>query len=94
MTVRVAPSTMEILVQRAEFVPGASVPLFELRPPVFDGFDYFVKRTFDFVVSLFLLVLLSPLLLLIARCSCGSPRAGRSSTARSARASAASRSRA
>ena len=37
VTVRVAPSTMEILVQRAEFVPGASVPLFELRPPVFDG---------------------------------------------------------
>ena len=27
------------------------MPLFELRPPVFDGFDYFVKRTFDFVVS-------------------------------------------
>jgi FlaA1/EpsC-like NDP-sugar epimerase len=52
VTVRIAPSTMEILVQRAEFVPGASVPLFELRPPVFDGFDYFVKRTFDVLVSL------------------------------------------
>ena len=52
VTVRIAPSTMEILVHRAEFVPGASVPLFELRPPVFDGFDYAVKRTFDFVVSL------------------------------------------
>ena len=51
VTVRVAPSTMEILVQRAEFVPGASVPLFELRPPVFDGFDYFVKRSFDCMVS-------------------------------------------
>ena len=49
VTVRIAPSTMEILVHRAEFVPGASVPLFELRPPVFDGFDYVVKRTFDFV---------------------------------------------
>ena len=34
---------MEILVHRAEFVPGASVPLFELRPPVFDGFDYFAQ---------------------------------------------------
>jgi exopolysaccharide biosynthesis polyprenyl glycosylphosphotransferase len=66
VTVRIAPSTMEILVHRAEFVPGASVPLFELRPPVFDGFDYAVKRTFDFVVSLTLLVLLSPLLLLLA----------------------------
>ena len=43
VTVRIAPSTMEILVHRAEFVPGASVPLFELRPPVFDGFDYFAQ---------------------------------------------------
>ncbi len=66
VTVRVAPSTMEILVQRAEFVPGASVPLFELRPPVFDGFDYLVKRTFDLVVSFGLLFVLAPLLALIA----------------------------
>jgi exopolysaccharide biosynthesis polyprenyl glycosylphosphotransferase len=66
VTVRIAPSTMEILVHRAEFVPGASVPLFELRPPVFDGFDYAVKRTFDFVVALVLLVVLSPLLLVIS----------------------------
>src|ERR671914_2653441 len=66
VTVRIAPSTMEILVHRAEFVPGASVPLFELRPPVFDGVDYAIKRTFDFVVSLLLLVALTPLLLAIA----------------------------
>ena len=66
VTVRIAPSTMEILVHRAEFVPGASVPLFELRPPVFDGFDYVVKRSFDFVVSLLLVVLLSPLLIVTA----------------------------
>jgi exopolysaccharide biosynthesis polyprenyl glycosylphosphotransferase len=66
VTVRIAPSTMEILVHRAEFVPGTSVPLFELRPPVFDGFDYVIKRTFDFVGSLTLVVLLSPLLLLIS----------------------------
>jgi exopolysaccharide biosynthesis polyprenyl glycosylphosphotransferase len=66
VTVRIAPSTMEILVHRAEFVPGSSVPLFELRPPVFDGFDYLVKRTFDFIGSLALIALLSPLLILIA----------------------------
>jgi exopolysaccharide biosynthesis polyprenyl glycosylphosphotransferase len=66
VTVRIAPSTMEILVHRAEFVPGASVPLFELRPPVFDGFDYAIKRSFDFVVALLLILVLSPLLLLIA----------------------------
>jgi exopolysaccharide biosynthesis polyprenyl glycosylphosphotransferase len=66
VTVRIAPSTMEILVHRAEFVPGASVPLFELRPPVFDGFDYVAKRTFDFVGAVILLLLLSPLLLVIS----------------------------
>jgi exopolysaccharide biosynthesis polyprenyl glycosylphosphotransferase len=66
VTVRIAPSTMEILVQRAEFVPGASVPLFELRPPVFDGVDFFLKRSFDIVVSAFLLLILSPLLAVIA----------------------------
>ncbi len=66
VTVRIAPSTMEILVHRAEFVPGASVPLFELRPPVFDGFDYVVKRTFDFCLSLLLVLVLSPLLIVIA----------------------------
>ena len=58
--VRIAPSTMEILVHRAEFVPGASVPLFELRPPVFDGVDYFVKRLFDVCISVLLVIVLSP----------------------------------
>jgi exopolysaccharide biosynthesis polyprenyl glycosylphosphotransferase len=64
--VHVAPSTMEILIHRAEFVPGQSVPLFELKPPVFDGVDYAVKRSFDLVGSFLLLVALSPLLLAIA----------------------------
>jgi exopolysaccharide biosynthesis polyprenyl glycosylphosphotransferase len=66
VTVHIAPSTMEILIQRAEFVPGQSVPLFTLRPPVFEGVDFVLKRTFDLVVSIALLALLSPLLLLIA----------------------------
>jgi len=66
VTVRVAPSTMEILTHRAELVPGQSVPLFELTPPVFEGFDYAVKRSFDLVVSVLLLVVLSPLLAVIA----------------------------
>src|ERR687898_1377264 len=35
--VRVAPSTMEILMERVEFVPGQALPLFELKPPVFEG---------------------------------------------------------
>jgi exopolysaccharide biosynthesis polyprenyl glycosylphosphotransferase len=66
VTVRIAPSTMEILVHRAEFVPGQSVPLFELRPPVFEGFDYVLKRSFDVVGSLLILFVLSPLLIACA----------------------------
>jgi exopolysaccharide biosynthesis polyprenyl glycosylphosphotransferase len=66
VVVRIAPSTMEILIHRAEFVPGQSVPLFELKPPVFDGIDFALKRSFDVAVSSVLLLLLSPLLLLCA----------------------------
>jgi exopolysaccharide biosynthesis polyprenyl glycosylphosphotransferase len=63
--VRLAPSTMEILIHRSEFVPGQSVPLFELSPPVFEGIDFALKRTFDVVGATLLLILLSPLLLAI-----------------------------
>jgi exopolysaccharide biosynthesis polyprenyl glycosylphosphotransferase len=66
VTVHVAPSTMEILIDRAEFVPGQTVPLFTLRPPVFDGIDYALKRTFDLVLSTVGLILLTPFLLAIA----------------------------
>jgi exopolysaccharide biosynthesis polyprenyl glycosylphosphotransferase len=64
--VRIAPSTTEILVRRAEFVPGQSVPLFELRPPVFEGMDFVLKRTFDLVGATVLAIVLSPLLIAIA----------------------------
>ena len=60
------PSTMELLIQRAEFVPGEGVPLFELRPPVFEGLAYVAKRGFDLVVAGLALVALSPLLAAIA----------------------------
>jgi exopolysaccharide biosynthesis polyprenyl glycosylphosphotransferase len=63
--VRIAPSTMEILIHRAEFVPGESVPLFELGPPVFEGVDFALKRTFDVIGAMALLIVLSPALLLI-----------------------------
>jgi exopolysaccharide biosynthesis polyprenyl glycosylphosphotransferase len=66
VTVRVAPSTMEILMHQAEFVPGQTVPLFELKPPVFEGIDFALKRTFDLVVATGLLILLAPLLAALA----------------------------
>jgi exopolysaccharide biosynthesis polyprenyl glycosylphosphotransferase len=64
--VRVAPSTMEILMDRVEFVPGKTLPLFELKPPVFEGIDFLVKRTFDLVVATLILVFTAPVLALIA----------------------------
>jgi exopolysaccharide biosynthesis polyprenyl glycosylphosphotransferase len=64
--VRVAPTTADILRHRAEYVPGQAVPLFELRPPVFAGVDWAVKRTFDLIVASSVLVLGFPLWALIA----------------------------
>ncbi|MEA2493492.1 MAG: hypothetical protein QOJ29_1403 [Thermoleophilaceae bacterium] len=64
--VRVAPSTMEILMDRVEFVPGQTLPLFELKPPVFDGIDFVLKRLFDIVVSTLLLTVMAPALAVIA----------------------------
>jgi exopolysaccharide biosynthesis polyprenyl glycosylphosphotransferase len=64
--VRVAPSTMEILMDRVEFIPGQTVPLFELKPPVFEGVDFIVKRSFDVAVAGLLVLFLSPFMLLVA----------------------------
>jgi exopolysaccharide biosynthesis polyprenyl glycosylphosphotransferase len=64
--VRVAPTAAEILQQRAEYVPGQAVPLFELRPPVFAGVDWATKRIFDLIVSTLVVVIGLPLWLLIA----------------------------
>ena len=57
---------MELLIHRTEFVPGQSVPLFELKPPVFEGFDFAMKREFEVVGETLILALLSRLLLAIA----------------------------
>jgi exopolysaccharide biosynthesis polyprenyl glycosylphosphotransferase len=64
--VRIAPTTTELLVQRAEYVPGQGLPLFELRPPVFAGVDWAVKRGFDIAVSGFIVIVGLPVWLLIA----------------------------
>src|SRR5262249_4040460 len=61
-----APRTTELLQQRAEYVPGQGLPLFELRPPVFAGTDWAVKRTFDVAVSVAVIVVGAPLWVLAA----------------------------
>jgi exopolysaccharide biosynthesis polyprenyl glycosylphosphotransferase len=64
--VRVAPRTTELLIERGEYVPGQGVPLFELRPPIFAGTDWALKRTFDVVVAAAIVVVGLPVWLLIA----------------------------
>ena len=64
--VRVAPRTTELLVERGEYVPGQGVPLFELRPPILAGTDWAVKRAFDVLVALGIVVVGLPVWLVIA----------------------------
>ena len=65
--VRVAPRATELLIERrGEYVPGQGVPLFELRPPVFAGADWVVKRGFDLSLSFVMAVVGLPFWLLIA----------------------------
>jgi exopolysaccharide biosynthesis polyprenyl glycosylphosphotransferase len=64
--VRVAPRTTDLLVERGEYVPGQGMPLFELRPPVFAGADWFLKRSFDLFFSAVLIVSGLPLWLAVA----------------------------
>ena len=66
--VRVAPRTTELLIERGEYVPGQGLPLFELRPPIFVGTQWAVKRVFDLLVAFAILVVGSPIWLVIALC--------------------------
>jgi exopolysaccharide biosynthesis polyprenyl glycosylphosphotransferase len=64
--VKIAPRTTELLLQRAEYIPGEGTPLFELRPPALAGWEWAVKRCFDVVVASFVIVVGSPLWAAIA----------------------------
>jgi exopolysaccharide biosynthesis polyprenyl glycosylphosphotransferase len=64
--VRVAPSTMEILMDQVEFIPGQALPLFELKPPVFEGIDFALKRMFDIVGAALLVLFLAPFMAVVA----------------------------
>ncbi len=64
--VRLAPTTTELLTQRADYIPGQGVPLFELRPPAFVGADWIIKRGFDLLVSGLIVIVGIPIWLAIA----------------------------
>ena len=63
---RVVPTAARLLAREAVYVPGQSVPLFEISPPTLQGVDFLVKRAFDIIVAAVTLLVLSPLLLVIA----------------------------
>jgi exopolysaccharide biosynthesis polyprenyl glycosylphosphotransferase len=50
-----------LLVQRAEYLPGEGLPLFELRPPALVGWEWALKRGFDILVSSFVIIVASPI---------------------------------
>jgi exopolysaccharide biosynthesis polyprenyl glycosylphosphotransferase len=59
--VKIAPRTTELLVQRAEYLPGEGLPLFELRPPALVGWEWALKRGFDILVSSFVIIIALPI---------------------------------
>ncbi len=72
--VRIAPTTTELLLQRAEYVPGQGAPLFELRPPALAGADWALKRLFDLLGAGVAVVFGLPLWIAIAAAIKGSSR--------------------
>ncbi len=66
VSVRIAPKTTELLLQRAEYIPNQGAPLFELRPPALTGLEWAVKRGFDILVASLMIVVALPVWLVIA----------------------------
>jgi exopolysaccharide biosynthesis polyprenyl glycosylphosphotransferase len=64
--VRVAPRTTTLLVEHGEYVPGHGVLLFEMRPPIFAGTQWAMKRAFDLIVSAAIVIVGFPIWALIA----------------------------
>jgi exopolysaccharide biosynthesis polyprenyl glycosylphosphotransferase len=64
--VRIAPRTSDLLLERGEYIAGLGVPLFDLRTPFFAGTDWAVKRVFDIVVSVLIVIVGLPIWLVIA----------------------------
>ena len=58
--VKIAPRTTELLLQRAEYIPGEGTPLFELRPPALAGSEWALKRGFDAAVPYLVNVITDP----------------------------------
>lgn len=62
----VTASLTDIAGPRIHSRPVAGLPLIHIEFPTFSGPKHFMKRMFDLFVSLFLLILLSPVMILVA----------------------------
>jgi exopolysaccharide biosynthesis polyprenyl glycosylphosphotransferase len=64
--VRLVPDLLGLVVARSSVESLAGIPLIGLREPVIEGLDWMIKRTFDLLVSLVVLMLSWPLMAVIA----------------------------
>lgn len=62
----VAPALTDVAGPRIHTTPVAGLPLIHVEYPSFTGARYFLKRTFDILLSILLILALSPFLLVIA----------------------------
>ncbi|NJR69641.1 MAG: sugar transferase [Synechococcales cyanobacterium CRU_2_2] len=67
-TLRILPLTSDIAAQHGKLWSVDQLTLFTLAPPTIVGLDFFIKRCFDFLVSVVVLILFAPLYLAIALC--------------------------
>ncbi len=65
VNLRLVPDIFDLVVAQATIEDFAGVPLVGLREPAIQGVPRLIKRVFDIVVSLILLILLLPITLLI-----------------------------
>lgn len=66
ITLRILCIELGTFYRKSEISMLGGVPSIKFSPPLITGSDFWVKRAFDFVVSVSLILLLSPLLLAIA----------------------------
>lgn len=66
ITVHILPSGTEPVLPKSELWIIGGQPSLTFPPPVITGTDFWVKRTFDFCASLFLILVLSPVLITIS----------------------------
>ena len=66
ITLRILSLDFEAFHRKSSISILGGVPTIRFSPPLITGFDFWVKRGFDFVVSAILIILLSPLLLGLA----------------------------